>query len=219
MDDKRNQFILQVTKLALKQTSYSLLTNEQYGSVLKEYHDAIGKKSKKTIHEYHLLERYSVVNGNETEMLIAKQKNPDEPIRYVVTVEKMYDKLLELHIATGHGGRNRLLNEVQKYAGITREAVMVFLSLCEACQLKRKQAKKGLVVKPIISNAFNSRCQVDLIDMQSQPDGDYRFIMVYQDHLTKFVQLRALKRKTAHAVAEKLYEIFMTFGAPHILQR
>lgn len=65
---------------------------------------------------------------------------------------------------------------------------------------------------------MNSRCQVDLIDMQTQPDGDYKFILVYQDHLTKFVQIRPLKTKTAAEVAKRLYEIFMTFGAPHILQ-
>ncbi|KAH7703060.1 KRAB-A domain-containing protein 2-like protein [Aphelenchoides avenae] len=42
--------------------------------------------------------------------------------------------------------------------------------------------------------------------------------MVYQDHLTKFVVLRALVRKTAIEVAGKLKEIFAVFGAPRILQ-
>ena len=32
-------------------------------------------------------------------------------------------------------------------------------------------------VKPIVSNSMNSRAQVDLIDMQSQPDGKHRFIL------------------------------------------
>ncbi|CAG4946502.1 unnamed protein product [Parnassius apollo] len=68
-------------------------------------------------------------------------------------------------------------------------------------------------VKPIISNELNSRCQVDLIDMQS-----HKVIMVYQDHLTKFVQLRSLKSKQAEEVAYHLLDIFTTFGAPSILQ-
>ncbi|XP_008186921.1 KRAB-A domain-containing protein 2-like [Acyrthosiphon pisum] len=62
---------------------------------------------------------------------------------------------------------------------------MIFLNLCDHCQKKSSTIKKGLVVKPILSSELNSRCQVDLIDMQAQPDGDYKFIMVYQDHLTK----------------------------------
>ena len=60
--------------------------------------------------------------------------------------------------------------------------------------------------------------QVDLIDMQSQQDGEYRFILNYQDHLTKFVCLRPLKTKTAEEVAYHLVDIFCDKGAPHILQ-
>ncbi|XP_060873949.1 KRAB-A domain-containing protein 2-like [Metopolophium dirhodum] len=56
--------------------------------------------------------------------------------------------------------------------------------------------------------------------MQAQPDGDYKFIMVYQDHLTKFfyVILRPLTYKRAEKVAYVLIYIFTTFGAPEILQ-
>ena len=57
---------------------------------------------------------------------------------------------------------------------------------------------------------MNSRCQVDLIDMQSQPDGPYKHILNYQDHLTKMVVLRPLKSKTA--------DIFCDKGAPRVLQ-
>ena len=65
---------------------------------------------------------------------------------------------------------------------------------------------------------MNSRCQVDLIDMQSQPDGDYKWICVYQDHLTKFVILRPHKTKEAVEVALTLQDVFCLLGAPHILQ-
>ena len=64
---------------------------------------------------------------------------------------------------------------------------------------------------------FGCCFQVDLIDMQSQPDGPYRFILNYQDHLTKFIILRPLKQKTAEAVAECIIPIFQIFGAPKIL--
>lgn len=42
--------------------------------------------------------------------------------------------------------------------------------------------------------------------------------MVYQDHLTKFVVLSALKSKRAEEVAYKLVDIFTLLGAPTILQ-
>ena len=74
-------------------------------------------------------------------------------------------------------------------------------------------------MKPILSDELNSRVQVDLIDYQRQPDGCYKWIMNYQDHLTKYVRLRVLKTKTAEEVAEKILEIILdNNGAPNILQ-
>ena len=71
---------------------------------------------------------------------------------------------------------------------------MLYLSLCVPCLKKSKVPKKGLVIKPMIFSEMNSRAQVDLIDMQSQPDRDLKWILVYQDHLTKFVYF-AIKTK------------------------
>ena len=105
----------------------------------------------------------------------------------------------------------------KKYCNVTGQVIDLYLALCEQCQLK-KIPKRGLVVRPILSHYMNSRCQVDLIDMQSEPDGYYRFIKNYQDHLTKFTILRPLKSKTVEEVAYQLMDIFCTFGAPFILQ-
>ena len=82
---------------------------------------------------------------------------------------------------------------------------------------EKRRVRKSLVVKPILSSAMNSRCQVDLIDMQSQPDGDYKWIMVYQDHLTKFIVIQAQKTKRAEEVACNVVDIFCLLGSPHIL--
>ncbi|GFS10305.1 Krab-a domain-containing protein 2-like protein [Elysia marginata] len=49
-------------------------------------------------------------------------------------------------------------------------------------------------------------------------DGQYKWIMVYQDHLTKFVVLRPLTSKRACEVAFQLVDIFTLLGAPVILQ-
>ena len=42
--------------------------------------------------------------------------------------------------------------------------------------------------------------------------------MVFQDHLTKFCNIKALTSKCASEVAFNLIDIFTIFGAPHILQ-
>jgi hypothetical protein len=95
----------------------------------------------------------------------------------------------------------------------------VFLTGCvQCCHNKQRLQTTGIVCKPILSQNFNSRGQVDLIDMQSLPDGEYKWLLVYQDHFTKFIQLRPLKAKSSIEVANALFDIFSIFGVPMILQ-
>jgi hypothetical protein len=58
---------------------------------------------------------------------------------------------------------------------------------------------------------------MDLIDLQTLPDGEYKWLMVYQDHFTKFILLRALKAKSAIEVVNALFDIFSIIGVPFIL--
>ena len=134
-------------------------------------------------------------------------------------MDEVFDVLHAVHLETGHASRDIMHKKTsEQYSNITKEIINTYLHLCETCQLKKSKFRKSIVVKPTISNNWNSRCQVDLIDMQSQKDGDNRFILNYQDHLTKYVTLRPLKTKTAEEVAYQLIDIFCDKGAPHILQ-
>ncbi|KAK4312193.1 hypothetical protein Pmani_016349 [Petrolisthes manimaculis] len=116
---------------------------------------------------------------------------PDERPMYNVSIEETFDVIKRAHIATGHGGRDRMVKHLaEKYANITKDALKLFKSYCEACQenIKRPVAT-SVVVLPIISNEFNSRGQVDLVDMQSKPCRSHKWIMVYQCHLTNILFL------------------------------
>ena len=107
----------------------------------------------------------------------------------------------------------------QMYANITTDAIELFKSYCVVCQEKRKCPKTtGVVVKPILSSEFNSCGQIDLVDMQSSPQGQFKSMMVYQCHLTKFVILRPLSSKRSAEVTFQLLDIFLLFGAPAILR-
>jgi hypothetical protein len=128
-------------------------------------------------------------------------------------VEQIFDVIDLPHVAVGHGGRGRLKVETsRKYANITTDMINIFLSLCETCQKKKKLGKKGLISKKILHTEFNSRCQIDLIDMQSQLDGQFRFILNL-----KFVLLRPFQTKRAEEVVSHVLDIFLTFGAPVLL--
>ena len=65
---------------------------------------------------------------------------------------------------------------------------------------------------------MNQRGQVDLIDMQSFPSGEFKYVLVYQDHGAKFCVLAALKKRTVREVVLQLLSIFATLGPPKLLQ-
>ena len=74
------------------------------------------------------------------------------------------------------------------------------------------------MTNPILSSTFGSRGQVDLIDMRTIPDDHYKWILNYQDHITKWVVLKPLGKKCAEELESTLVAIFYTLGAPNILQ-
>lgn len=59
---------------------------------------------------------------------------------------------------------------------------------------KPKGFKTSVVEKPMILLEFNFGHQVTLIDFESQPGSDYKFIIIYQDHLTKSVVIHTLSK-------------------------
>lgn len=196
-----------------KDNHYNIITRDAYDLLLKEVEDAIAA-TKKTSTQYRRMKRFNVLEIGGTKKLVTR----GDPVKYYLPMEDIFDVIDLSHIAVGHGGRDRLKVETsRKYANITTDMINIFLSLCETCQKKKKIGKKGLVSKPILHTEFNSRCQIDLIDMQSQPDAQFKFILNYQDHLTKFVLLRPLQTKRAEEVASHLLDIFLTFGAPVLL--
>ena len=103
----------------------------------------------------------------------------------------------------------------QKYSGFSKDLIQVFLNSCNEWQLQKcKKQLKSTVTKPIRSSNFASRGKIDLIDFQNTPEINrpYNFLMVCQDHITKFVILRPLRNKSAVEVTDNLLDIFCLFG-------
>ena len=80
----------------------------------------------------------------------------------------------------------------------------------------RKKQKAGHT--PLLTRGFQARGQINFIDMQSTPDGEFRFILSYRCHGTKFCLLEPLRSKEKMSVAWALFCIFTVLGPPAILQ-
>lgn len=197
----------------------SFLTREKYFEVIKQVKCAKNKRAGKIPRDYYLLNRYDVLSIADEEKLIAPITDSSEPVKYFVGADELLAILRKTHSQIGHGGQNRMIADLKKkYVNITAEMAQIFINLCEICQKKAKAPKKGIAVRPMVFSEMNYRCQIDLIDMQADTDGTYRFILVYQDLLIKFLILRPLHTKCACEVAHELIDICTMFGAPNILQ-
>ena len=101
---------------------------------------------------------------------------------------------------------------------IPREACKIFTDTCPLCIKRQSRARPVAGLRPFVTFGFGKRGQVDLIDLQSMPDGPFNFLLNYSDHGLKFVFSIPIVRKRASCVAIALLEIFTMIGPPMILQ-
>lgn len=143
----------------------------------------------------------------------------DKAYRIVLHAENMYSELLTVHVAGGHcKARTFDLRVKDKYSRIPRWVCEILCDTCSICVARSTRKATTPGHQPILTKGFGSRGQIDLIDLQSCPDGDYKFLLNYQDHGLKFYDNRPLQSKRAAAVAFALLDIFTLIGPPCILQ-
>ncbi|XP_028176907.1 melanoma-associated antigen C1-like [Ostrinia furnacalis] len=156
------------------------------------------------IRYWHL--RYDVIKIAEKDVLIMKKTSPDCPVVQVMPMEDYYDVLLDIHTEFGHCNSAKFQDIIRtKNLIITKKAVDVFVSLCPICDSQ-------------LSGNYNISGCIGIIDMQSVPDGQFKWIIYYQDQATKFIHVRPLCSKEGSEVAFELLKIFLDFGMPYILQ-
>ncbi|XP_076762970.1 KRAB-A domain-containing protein 2-like [Xylocopa sonorina] len=145
----RDLFLEKLNALIVgKREDNCFFSQEKYSKILSEVVSA--KIKCNTPLDYRRLKRFDVLKINDEEKLIVPLKTGETNIQYYVTNEELYSILYETHTRIGHGGRTRMLKELQvKYKNITYEVVMLYLNLCKQCQMKHSALKKGIVVKPM----------------------------------------------------------------------
>ena len=125
-----------------------LIPKDVYYNIIEEIKAASESSKTKSRHEYYLLNRYEILECGDVQKLIKKRQTSDELPIYYACIEDTFDIIKKAHVATGHGGRDRMMKELSlKYANILRDDVELFKSLCQEYQKKRKHlVTKGVVV-------------------------------------------------------------------------
>ena len=181
---------------------------------IEEMRNILTSPSLNIAKHYYIKNQFTLMDDN----VIVKKRGGGK----IISEKEIYSTIYNSHVACGHGGDKRTYHEVRKHrkiVNVTIEQIKKFISLCEVCQKKRQHKKKNSNCLKIKSSKFGERGQIDLIDLSMNVTNDgYKYILNYQDHLTKFVILKPLKSKKGSEINESLLDIFTTVGVPQILQ-
>ena len=142
----------------------SFFTKDEYQATVERIQSLQEDKIiHKTPKDYRIMKKYEILEIQVDGIVIKKLKKQASQ-QQLVFFEELFDIIHAVHLSTGHSGKLLMEHKLSEdYANITREHICYYLQLCEKCQLKKSKVSKSLVVKPIISNQLNSRCQVKFI--------------------------------------------------------
>ncbi|XP_061705271.1 KRAB-A domain-containing protein 2-like [Cydia pomonella] len=166
--------------------------------------------------KYKVAHKYEVIEQNGEDILICKRLLPDDPIVQIVPAEDCFDILVDAHLETNHGGKEKMLRAIKKGKYVVPKTSIDFLLVvCKVCNLNGRTKRRA---DERIPQIFNSRGQVSLVDMTEEPDNQFKHILCYIDRFTSFMLLRPLMTDTVQETAMELLKIFFDFGPPDKLE-
>ena len=97
-----------------KKKTFTLIKIDEYLVLIETITTAKNKKEKKTPKEYNMLRDYDVITIGQTQKIIKKRDNPDEPIRYLVPFEDLFETIHRIHHHVGHKCRDVMFPHCKK---------------------------------------------------------------------------------------------------------
>ena len=134
-----DSFCEQLVKKIESDKKSLLWTKTEYFSLLEELNEACSVKNKSP-RQYYLLGRYEILQCGDVENLICKRSASDQEPIYFKHINGMFDIIKRGHVSTDHGGRDKIMKVLKKYANVTRDAVELYKSLRIECHTYRPRA-------------------------------------------------------------------------------
>jgi hypothetical protein len=178
---------------------------------------------------YKWCKNYALVASGETFIVVARpddvigvavvDKTVDmDTVKRIIYFEAAYTEIKRAHGQDHTKGRTLYAHLGEQFEIIGHELCKMFTDICPICITQMKHNRPVAGIKPIITHGFGTQEQVNLIDFQSMPNGNFHFLLNYIDHGVKFLFSIPLTRKHASCIAVALLEIFTVVGPPMILQ-
>ena len=122
----------------------------------------------------------------------------------------------------GHRGMNRTVREIRKrydWPNMKRE-VEGCVKKCQSCQMKKTLGPRHKVPMEITTTARKpfERCAIDIVGPTTETNKGNKYILTFQDDLSKFVVAEPIQAQDAETVArEFVRSIILKFGAPEVV--
>jgi len=198
----------------------------------KQDDEAAQKQFRKDNHSgYTLAKKFEIkhitlpsgVRAIQLQRLKSKKKSPG---KIMVPYSKVFDGIDAIYDSRqdkAHLKATPTWSKVgESYVNVTEKQVMAFIKCCPICQTHNPTIKAlAGAKKPIFSELFRDRFQVDLTDMRKRRKKDIHGVMMcwlmkVKDHLTGFTAFYCLPRKHPKCVTAALDYIFGLIGFPNI---
>ncbi|XP_054713612.1 KRAB-A domain-containing protein 2-like [Uloborus diversus] len=177
---------------------------------LTKYHDIIEKI--KTVEEnppcntpgeYYLLRKFIVVNVEGRERLSTRSENSvltdhvqggsASKIKFYVALEEIYKYIDEVHKSIKHGGRDRIVRNIQNkgIVNITRDTVELFLSYCKICRPRKRDFPRRPGSKCVNPQAVhnNNTCDSPINSINNESDNSERLTIITNSIVGKNIDL------------------------------
>ena len=136
---EESEFIQRLNELE-KKSNRSMWSRKDLQNAVRYFHE-IEAGEKKEPHHYYYEKNYELMKiGREVHVCVKRNPKTDKLI-YVVGLEDCYEKVLESHIKSGHGGRDRAYYYACEKWRIPKTAFQLFASMCKSCNLKKSKVQ------------------------------------------------------------------------------
>ncbi|KAM0735103.1 Retrovirus-related Pol polyprotein from transposon 17.6 [Formica fusca] len=190
---------------------------------LEEYDYEIVHKAGRANANADALSRNVTKEAHETEeeereiLAIEEETNSDEEKIY--TEEDKKQILYEYHDAPtgGHQGVERTIKRIRlnyNWPGITKD-VEKYIAKCELCQ-KNKLSQKNkvpLIITDTPTKPFE-KCALDIVGPLTVTTNGNKYLLTFQDNLTKFSKDTDSKPRSEHGQKEFVTKIVLEHGIP-----
>lgn len=164
-----------------------------------------------------VLDNFFVVGGHGGTLKRQATVQFKEP-RTVLHEEELCEAIIATHFSLAHAGQEVTATAVvHEYYGITKKECISLLKHCAICARSRPSKSKG-PLRPIQSKRVFERVQIDLIDMSSDTDGEFKWICHMECHFSKFHAMFGMKNKESSTVARVVHHWIYWLGVMEILQ-